>query len=97
MEKSCFFCSAVSTATGCARACRSTAGPNEHGLFIMTDDHTAQMMSCYDTRYASTPNLNHIAVEACIFTNSFQITNSLSGPSRACMLTGKHLPAKTVK
>jgi len=32
-------------------------------LYIMTDDHTAQMMSCYDTRYASTPNLDRIAVE----------------------------------
>lgn len=58
-------------------------------LYIMTDDHTAQMMSCYDTRYASTPNLDRIAVEGVRFTNSF-VANSLSGPSRACMLTGKH-------
>ena len=58
-------------------------------LYIMTDDHTAQMMSCYDTRYASTPNLDRIAAEGVRFTNSF-VANSLSGPSRACMLTGKH-------
>ena len=30
-------------------------------LYIMTDDHTSQMMSCYDDRYASTPNLDRIA------------------------------------
>ena len=30
-------------------------------VFIMTDDHTAQMMSCYDKRYAHTPNLDRIA------------------------------------
>lgn len=58
-------------------------------LYIMTDDHTSQMMSCYDGRYASTPNLDRIAEEGVRFTNSF-VANSLSGPSRACMLTGKH-------
>ena len=55
----------------------------------MTDDHTAQMMSCYDTRFAHTPNLDRIAADGVRFTNSF-VANSLSGPSRACMLTGKH-------
>ena len=58
-------------------------------LYIMTDDHTAQMMSCYDRRYASTPNLDRIAAKGVRFTNSY-VANSLSGPSRACMLTGKH-------
>ena len=56
---------------------------------IMTDDHTAQMMSCYDKRYVNTPNLDRIADNGVKFTNSF-VANSLSGPSRACMLTGKH-------
>ena len=58
-------------------------------LYIMTDDHTSQMMSCYDRRYASTPNLDRIAAEGVRFTNSY-VANSLSGPSRACLLTGKH-------
>lgn len=57
-------------------------------VYIMTDDHTAQMMSCYDTRYIRTPNLDRIAQDGVRFTNSF-VTNSLSGPSRACMVTGK--------
>ena len=30
-------------------------------VYIMTDDHTAQMMSCYDTRHIETPNLDRIA------------------------------------
>ena len=55
----------------------------------MTDDHTAQMMSCYDHRYMETPNLDRIAADGVRFTNSF-VANSLSGPSRACMITGKH-------
>lgn len=58
-------------------------------VYIMTDDHTAQMMSCYDHRYVETPNLDRIAVDGVRFTNSF-VANSLSGPSRACMITGKH-------
>lgn len=58
-------------------------------VYIMTDDHTAQMMSCYDTRYMETPNLDRIAADGVRFTNSF-VANSLSGPSRACVLTGKH-------
>ena len=58
-------------------------------VYIMTDDHTAQMMSCYDTRHIETPNLDRIAADGVRFTNSF-VANSLSGPSRACMLTGKH-------
>lgn len=58
-------------------------------VYIMTDDHTAQMMSCYDNRYIETPNLDRIAADGVRFTNSF-VANSLSGPSRACMITGKH-------
>ncbi len=58
-------------------------------VFIMTDDHTAQMMSCYGNSPVQTPNLDRIASEGVLFSNSF-VANSLSGPSRACMLTGKH-------
>lgn len=58
-------------------------------VYIMTDDHTAQMMSCYDNRNVETPNLDRIAADGVKFVNSF-VANSISGPSRACMLTGKH-------
>ena len=58
-------------------------------VYIMTDDHTAQMMSCYDKTHVSTPNLDRIAADGVKFVNSY-VANSLSGPSRACMLTGKH-------
>ena len=64
--------------------------PKQYNIvYIMTDDHTAQMMSCYGSRFVETPNLDRIANDGVIFTNSF-VANSLSGPSRACMLTGKH-------
>lgn len=58
-------------------------------VYIMTDDHTAQMLSAYDKRYINTPNLDRVAQDGVKFTRSY-VANSLSGPSRACMLTGKH-------
>ena len=81
----------VAAATGSmASACADKEAEKPLNIvYIMTDDHTAQMMSCYDTRYASTPNLDRIARDGVRFTNSF-VANSLSGPSRACMVTGMH-------
>ena len=85
--------SGVAAAAGSLCGCASkTAVATDKPLnivYIMTDDHTAQMMSCYDKRYASTPNLDRLANEGVRFTNSF-VANSLSGPSRACMVTGMH-------
>jgi len=78
---------AVAATFGCGQ--KQEEAPRWNIVYIMTDDHTEQMMSCYDTRYASTPNLDRIAEEGVRFTNSF-VANSLSGPSRACLLTGAH-------
>ncbi len=58
-------------------------------VYIMTDDHTRQMMSCYDNRFIDTPNLDRVAEDGVIFRNAY-VANSISGPSRACLLTGKH-------
>ena len=57
-------------------------------LFIMTDDHTTQAMSCYGSKLVQTPNLDRIANEGIRMDNCYA-TNALSGPSRACILTGK--------
>ncbi len=74
-------------AVGCQG--QGAKAPRPNIVYIMTDDHTAQMMSCYDTRYIETPNRDRIARDGVRFTQSF-VANSLSGPSRACMITGKH-------
>jgi arylsulfatase A-like enzyme len=58
-------------------------------LFIMSDDHSYQTISAYDKRFIETPNIDRIAKEGVVFTNSF-VGNSICGPSRATMLTGKH-------
>lgn len=58
-------------------------------LYIMTDDHADQTISCYDGRYNRTPNIDRLAAQGVQFGASF-VANSISGPSRACLLTGKH-------
>lgn len=67
------------------------ATPIEHPniLYIMTDDHAYQAISAYNDQLISTPNLDRLADEGVIFRNSF-VSNSICGPSRAVMLTGKH-------
>ncbi len=58
-------------------------------LVIMTDDHALQAISAYNPSLIHTPNIDRIAKEGAIFTNSF-CTNSICAPSRAVILTGKH-------
>ncbi|MGR5063538.1 sulfatase family protein [Photobacterium sp. DNB22_13_2] len=60
-------------------------------LFIMSDDHAVQALSAYGhpiSKLAPTPNLDRIAANGAKFQRSY-VTNSLCGPSRAAMLTGK--------
>ena len=57
-------------------------------IFMMTDDHTTQAMSCYGGRLIQTPNMDRIANEGIRMDNCYAV-NALSGPSRACILTGK--------
>jgi len=45
-------------------------------------------MSCYGNKLVQTPNLDRIANEGMRFDNCY-VSNAISGPSRACILTGK--------
>jgi arylsulfatase A-like enzyme len=63
--------------------------PRPNILFLFTDDHAAHAMSCYGSRVNSTPNLDRIATGGVRFDRCY-VTNSLCGPSRATILTGKH-------
>ena len=58
-------------------------------LFIMTDDHASQAMSCYGSRINRTPNLDRIAEGGCRMDHCY-VTNSICTPSRAAILTGTH-------
>ena len=81
---------ALAGATACGDSGKKIPEPQRWNIvYIMCDDHSYQTISCYDGRFLSTPNIDRIAREGARFTNSF-VANSLSGPSRACLLTGKH-------
>jgi len=58
-------------------------------LFIMSDDHGYQAMSCYGSKVNRTPNLDRIARDGMRFDRCF-VTNSICGPCRAVILTGKY-------
>lgn len=58
-------------------------------LFIMADDHGYQAMSCYGSKVNKTPNLDRIATQGMRFDRAF-VTNSICGPCRAVILTGKY-------
>ncbi len=58
-------------------------------LFIFTDDHAAHAMSCYGSKINETPHLDRIARDGMLFRNCF-VTNSICGPSRAVIQTGKY-------
>ena len=58
-------------------------------LFMMSDDHASQAISCYSSRINQTPNLDRIATEGIRMDRVFA-TNSICTPSRATVLTGKY-------
>jgi len=61
-------------------------------LFIMTDDHALAAISAYKgflAQVAPTPNIDRIAKEGFLF-NNMLCNNSICGPSRASIITGKY-------
>ena len=69
---------------------RSAAASNPPNiLFIFSDDHALQAIGAYGSRINQTPGIDRLAHEGALFANSF-CANSICGPSRACILTGKH-------
>ena len=61
-------------------------------IYIMSDDHAYQAISAYGgplKDFAPTPNIDRIAANGMRF-NRCLVTNSISGPCRAVILTGKY-------
>jgi arylsulfatase A-like enzyme len=74
-------------ATNVANATAADKRPNI--LFIMSDDHAYQAISAYGSRMNQTPNIDRLAKEGMRF-NRCLVTNSICGPCRAVILTGKY-------
>ncbi len=60
-------------------------------VFIFSDDHAYQAISAYGDprKLIETPNIDRIGKEGMRFDRCL-VTNSICGPSRACILTGKY-------
>lgn len=58
-------------------------------VIIVSDDHAYQTISAYGSKLMQTPNIDRIANEGVRFDKAY-VTNSICGPSRAVILTGKY-------
>ena len=65
--------------------------PRPNIVFIYSDDHAYQAISAYgdDRKLIQTPNIDRIAKEGMRFDRAL-VTNSICGPCRAVILTGKY-------
>lgn len=73
-----------------SQPCRAVERPNI--LFILSDDHATQAISCYGgylAKYAQTTNIDRLASDGVRLTNCF-CSNSICTPSRASILTGQY-------
>lgn len=58
-------------------------------IVIISDDHAFQTIGAYGSKLMPTPNIDRIAKEGAVFKKAY-VTNSICGPSRAVILTGKY-------
>lgn len=58
-------------------------------VVILSDDHAYQAISAYSNALMQTPNIDRIARDGVLFKKAY-VTNSICGPSRAVLLTGKY-------
>ncbi|MEC8555870.1 MAG: sulfatase [Planctomycetota bacterium] len=74
----------------CSQFLQAADRPNI--IFVFSDDHAPHAIGAYDGLYkgvSPTPNIDKLARQGMLFQNSF-CTNSICGPSRAVIQTGKH-------
>jgi arylsulfatase A-like enzyme len=58
-------------------------------IIILSDDHAYQAISAYGSKIAKTPQIDRLAKQGAIFNKAY-VTNSICGPSRAVILTGRY-------
>jgi arylsulfatase A-like enzyme len=64
-------------------------------LLLMTDQQRFDSLGCYGAGFAHTPNLDRLAEQGAVFERCY-VNNPICTPSRASMMTGKHLPGHGV-
>jgi len=86
MKRLCLFLAFV-----LAAVVASAAPKQPNILFIFSDDHAYQAISAYQhsLKLVQTPNIDRLAKEGMIFHRAM-VPNSICGPSRATVMTGKY-------
>ena len=76
---------------GALASAPTQAGQRPNIVFLFSDDHAYQAISAYgdERKLLQTPNIDRIAREGMRFDRCL-VPNSICGPSRACILTGKY-------
>lgn len=90
-SKSILSLAALSCVTA-AYAQQQRAQQHPNIVYIMCDDHAYQCISAYGSalsKLAPTPNIDRLAERGMRFDRAF-VENSLSTPSRACLMTGQY-------
>ena len=90
-SKSIISLAALSCVTA-AYAQQQKAQQHPNIVYIMCDDHAYQCLSAYGSalsKLAPTPNIDRLAERGMRFDRAF-VENSLSTPSRACLMTGQY-------
>ncbi|MBQ3882107.1 MAG: sulfatase-like hydrolase/transferase, partial [Bacteroidales bacterium] len=80
---------AIGAASGCTPE-KEAQAKRMNIVYIMCDDHSYQTISAYGSpvsRLAPTPNIDRLASMGILFNKAY-VENSLSTPSRACLMTG---------
>ena len=67
----------------------ATAQKRPNIIIILSDDHAYQAISAYGNQLVNTPGIDRIANEGALFQKAY-VTNSICGPSRAVIITGKY-------
>lgn len=83
-----WICFLLLSSTACSTQEEKMVSSTPNIIFIMSDDHAAQAISCYGSKINETPNLDRMANNGMRMDRVY-CTNSICAPSRASILTGK--------
>ena len=84
-----FILTALIIITVCPAITAQQKGNGPNIIIIISDDHAYQTISAYGSKLMKTPHIDRIANEGVLFNKAY-VTNSICGPSRAVLLTGKY-------
>ncbi len=86
---------AVATTTiACSEKKEEQQSPNI--IYILVDDMGVGDLSMFGQTAFNTPNIDKLAADGMLFTNHY-CGSTVSGPSRAALMTGKHLGNQSVR